>query len=140
MLKLYRGILFCSNMLKVYKSKQKGGQSMLQESNRIEFKVELNDKLEKEVVAFLNNKEGGILYVGVDDNGKPVRISDIDSTQLKIADRIKNNILPSTLGLFDIVTEEIDNISVIKILISSGLEKPYYIKRQGMSPNVNCND
>lgn len=86
MLKLYRGILFCSNMLKVYKSKQKGGQSMLQESNRIEFKVELNDKLEKEVVAFLNNKEGGILYVGVDDNGKPVRISDIDSTQLKIAD------------------------------------------------------
>ena len=135
MLKLYRGILFCSNMLKVYKSKQKGGQSMLQESNRIEFKVELNDKLEKEVVAFLNNKEGGILYIGLDDNGKPVGISDIDSTQLKIADRIKNNILPSTLGLFDIVTEEIDNISVIKILISSGLEKPYYIKRQGMSPN-----
>ncbi len=43
------------------------------------------------------------------------------------ADRIKNNFLPSTLGLFDIVTEEIDNISVIKILISSGLEKPYYI-------------
>ena len=62
-----------------------------------------------------------------DDNGRPVGISDIDSTQLKIADRIKNNILPSTLGLFDIVTEEIDNISVIKILISSGLEKPYYI-------------
>lgn len=130
-----------------------GGGQMLQESNRIEFKVELNDKLEKEVVAFLNNKEGGILYIGVDDNGKPVGISDIDSTQLKIADRIKNNILPSTLGLFDIVTEEIDNISVIKILISRGLEKPYYIKRQGMSPNgcftrmgdiistnVNCND
>ena len=108
---------------------------MLQESNRIEFKVELNDKLEKEVVAFLNNKEGGILYIGVDDNGKPVGVSDIDSAQLKIADRIKNNILPSTLGLFDIVIEEIDNISVIKILISSGLEKPYYIKRQGMSPN-----
>ena len=104
-----------------------GGRPMLQESNRIEFKVELNDKLEKEVVAFLNNKEGGILYIGVDNNGKPVGISDIDSTQLKIADRIKNNILPSTLGLFDIVTEEIDNISVIKILISSGLEKPYYI-------------
>ena len=108
---------------------------MLQESNRIEFKAELNDKLEKEVVAFLNNKEGGILYIGVDDNGKPVEVSDIDSIQLKIADRIKNNILPSTLGLFDIVTEEIDNTSVIKILISSGLEKPYYIKKQGMSPN-----
>ena len=108
---------------------------MVQESNRIEFKVELNDKLEKEVVAFLNNKEGGILYIGVDDNGKPIGVSDVDSMQLKIADRIKNNILPSTLGLFDIVTEEIENISVIKILISSGLEKPYYIKKHGMSPN-----
>ena len=108
---------------------------MFQESNRIEFKVELNDKLEKEVVAFLNNKEGGILYIGVDDNGKPIGVSDVDSMQLKIADRIKNNILPSTLGLFDIVTEEIENISVIKILISSGLEKPYYIKKHGLSPN-----
>ena len=108
---------------------------MFQESNLIEFKVELNDKLEKEVVAFLNNKEGGILYIGVDDNGKPIGVSDVDSMQLKIADRIKNNILPSTLGLFDIVTEEIENISVIKILISSGLEKPYYIKKHGMSPN-----
>ena len=38
---------------------------------------------------------------------------ELDSTQLKIADRIKNNILPSTMGLFDIVTEEIDNIPII---------------------------
>ena len=37
---------------------------MLQENNRTEFKAELNDKLEKEVVAFLNNREGGILYIG----------------------------------------------------------------------------
>ena len=29
---------------------------MLQENNRIEFKSEWNDKLEKEVVAFLNGK------------------------------------------------------------------------------------
>lgn len=95
-----------------------GGRSMLQESNRIEFKAELNDKLEKEIGAFLNNKEGGVLYIGVDDNGNPVGMPNIDSMQLKIADRIKNNILPSTLGLFDIVTEEIDKVSVVKILIS----------------------
>lgn len=67
---------------------------MLQESNRIEFKAELNDKLEKEIVAFLNNREGGILYIGVDDGGHPLKDQNIDSTQLKIADRIKNNILP----------------------------------------------
>ncbi len=108
---------------------------MIQESNRIEFKRELNDKLEKEVVAFLNNREGGILYIGLDDNGHPTGSFDMDSTQLKIAARIKDNILPSTLGLFEIITEEIDGVAVIKVLISSGLEKPYYIKSHGMSPS-----
>ena len=108
---------------------------MLQESSRIELKRELNDKMEKEIVAFLNNREGGILYIGVDDKGLPIEHQDIDSMQLKIADRIKNNILPSTLGLFDIISENIDGITVTKIIISSGLEKPYYIKSKGMSPN-----
>ena len=108
---------------------------MLQESSRVELKASLNDKLEKEIVAFLNNREGGILYIGIGDDGHPVEIPDMDATQLKIADRIKNNILPSTLGLFDIVTEYIEDAAVIKIIISSGLEKPYYIKNKGMSPN-----
>ncbi len=108
---------------------------MLSESNRIEFKKELNDKLEKEIVAFLNNREGGVLYIGIDDNGHSVEIDDVDGTQLKIADRIKNNILPSTMGLFDVVTESIENKTVIKVIVSSGLEKPYYIKNKGMSPS-----
>ena len=108
---------------------------MLQESSRIEFKSTLNDKLEKEIVAFLNNQEGGVLYIGVDDEGHPIENPDIDITQLKIADRIKNNILPSTLGLFDIVVEDIEDVAIIKIIVSSGLEKPYYIKNKGMSPN-----
>ena len=73
----------------------------MQESNRIEFKQELNDKLEKEIVAFLNNQEGGVLYIGLDNSGHPVSNLDVDKTQLKIADRIKNNILPATLGLFE---------------------------------------
>lgn len=71
----------------------------------------------------------------MDDDGHPTSRIDLDSTQLKIANRIKNNILPSTLGLFDIVTEIVENTTVIKILISSGLEKPYYMKSKGMSPS-----
>lgn len=108
---------------------------MLQESNRIELKATLNDKMEKEIVAFLNNHEGGILYIGIGDDGRPVENPDMDSMQFKIADRIKHNILPSTLGLFDIATETIDDTAVIKVIVSSGLEKPYYIKAKGMSPN-----
>lgn len=105
----------------------------MQESNRIEFKLKLNDKLEREVIAFLNYREGGIIYIGVDDNGSPVGVDDIDETQLKINDRIKNNIKPSTLGLYDVVIEELHGIPVIKIIISSGNEKPYYLRSKGMS-------
>ena len=106
---------------------------ILKESNIIELKKELNDKLEKEIVAFLNYREGGDLYIGVNDDGTAVETKDIDKVQCAIADRIKNNIQPSVLGLFDIVKEKYQGKAIIHIIISSGAEKPYYIKRHGMS-------
>ena len=50
------------------------------ETNRIEFKRELTRELdiEREVVAFLNYHEGGMLYIGIDDSGKPIGVQDID--------------------------------------------------------------
>ena len=42
--------------------------------------------------------------------------------------------LPSTLGLFDVIVVEKDGKEVIKVIISSGPEKPYYLKKKGMSP------
>ena len=39
----------------------------MKESNRIELKRKPTDSLEKEVVAFLNYREGGYIYIGVDD-------------------------------------------------------------------------
>ncbi len=113
---------------------------MIGESNRIEYKAALTDRLEREVVAFLNYREGGCIYIGVDDDGRPVGLENIDETQLKVVDRIRNNIRPSTLGLFDVAVEDRDGRSVLKIIISSGTEKPYYIKSKGMSgtPSVNA--
>lgn len=42
------------------------------ETNRIENKEQLNDDFEQEVIAFLNYKEGGIIYVGINKNGQVV--------------------------------------------------------------------
>ena len=105
-----------------------------QETNRIEYKRELNDKLEREVVAFLNYHQGGVIYIGVDDSGNTVGIDAIDDTQRKVADRLKNNILPTTLGLFDVIAEKLDGEDILKIVVSSGPEKPYYLRKYGMSP------
>jgi len=105
----------------------------LQESNRVEFKSELNDRLERAIVSFLNYPGGGELLIGIDDDGKAVGVPDIDSTQLKIIDRIRNNIKPQTLGLFDVVLIEIGGKKIIRIIVSCGQQRPYYIRSYGMS-------
>ena len=81
---------------------------MLQESNRIELKEKINEKLEREICAFLNNREGGVLYIGVADDGTIVGVSDADALQKKVAERIRDNILPSALGLYDVTSEVMD--------------------------------
>jgi len=103
------------------------------ETNRIEYKQQLTDDLEKEAIAFLNYHEGGIIYIGIHKSGTVLGVSDIDSDMLKIKDRLKNNIMPSCMGLFDVAVENIESKDVIKITLASGTEKPYYIKKLGMS-------
>ena len=69
------------------------------ETNRIEYKSKLTDDLEKEVVAFLNYKEGGVIYIGIDNSGEVVGLKNCDDIQLKIKDKLKHNIEPSCLTL-----------------------------------------
>ena len=40
------------------------------ESSRIEFKIKMVDNLEETIIAFLNSKDGGIIYLGINDKGK----------------------------------------------------------------------
>ena len=105
------------------------------ETNRIEYKQELTKALdlEKEVIAFLNYHEGGFIYIGIDKHGTIVGISDMDGDMLKIKDRLKNNILPSCMGLFDVRADKKEGIDIIKITVASGSEKPYYKRKYGMS-------
>ena len=70
----------------------------------------------------------------MDDAGAVVGFSDPDGDQLKIKERLKNNIQPSVLGLFDVILEEVEGLSRIKVIVASGSEKPYYVRKQGMSP------
>jgi predicted HTH transcriptional regulator len=103
------------------------------ESNRIEYKRQLTDNLEKEVVAFLNYHDGGVIYLGIDANGNSVGLDNCDAVQLAVKDRLKNNIQPSIMGLFDIIHEDHDGKDIVRITIAGGLEKPYYLKKYGMT-------
>lgn len=104
------------------------------EDERTEFKAILNDKLEKEVVSFLN-ADGGNIYIGVKDNGEIIGINDdLDKIQLDIKNRIRSNIEPTTLGLFDIKVKSYDSKKYIHLTVAGGNARPYYIKKFGMTP------
>lgn len=108
----------------------------MSETNRIEYKRDLTPDLdiEREVVAFLNYKEGGYIYIGIENDGTVVGVDDVDECMLKLKDRIKNNVSPSAMGLFNIASEFRDGHTVIKITVASGIDKPYFKSKYGMTP------
>lgn len=85
------------------------------------------------MVAFLNAREGGVIYIGVDKDGTVFGVQACDKLQLAIKDRLKNNIQPSIMGLFEILYETADGKDIIRIVVAGGLEKPYYLKKYGMT-------
>lgn len=105
------------------------------EDKRNEFKVKLTDDFEKEVIAFLNT-DGGNIFIGIDDKGNiKNNMGNFDLLQRTIKDRIRDNIMPSTLGLFDVVVNDLNGTKYIQIIIAKGHEKPYYIRGMGMTPD-----
>lgn len=61
---------------------------MFEETENIELKERLIDDIEKEVVAFLNS-HSGIIYIGVDDDGKVIGVENCDNVLTKITDKLK---------------------------------------------------
>ncbi|HIU11544.1 MAG TPA: ATP-binding protein [Candidatus Onthocola stercorigallinarum] len=105
------------------------------ENSRTEFKIKLVDDLEETVIAFLN-KDGGNIYIGVDDNGKVVGLKNsMDLFQRKVKDKIISNIEPSVLGLFDLEVLTKEDKKYLKITVAKGYETPYHIKGMGMTPD-----
>ncbi len=105
------------------------------ETHRLEYKSSLTPELdiEKEVIAFLNSSEGGVIFIGVQDNGRTLGLSDPDGDMLKLKDRIKNNIVPSAIGLYDLIMDSDNGNHFIKIIVAGGYEKPYFKKKFGMT-------
>ncbi|MDR1166643.1 MAG: putative DNA binding domain-containing protein [Deltaproteobacteria bacterium] len=107
------------------------------EDNRTEYKRDLTENFEKSVVSFLNYSGGGEIILGFDDDGSVRGINESDIVQRQIVDRIRNNIRPQTLGLFDVVQDCVDNKNIIRVIVSCGQLRPYYIRKKGMS-EVGC--
>ncbi len=109
---------------------------MNDENRNLEYKRQLSrdERFERSVVAFLNSREGGTIFVGIGDDGTVCCVANPYLSQRQIADRIRNNIRPATMGLFDIGVEEREGKPVLRIVVSSGPDRPYHLKKYGMTP------
>ena len=96
------------------------------EDSYTQFKINLtnSEKLSQELVAF-SNARGGLLIIGVDDNGNIVGLEDNDIRRLNqlIGNVINANIIPPIYPLVKI--EEIQGIKLLIIEVDEGTNKPY---------------
>ena len=104
---------------------------MQYESERVEYKLQMVDDIYKEVIAFANT-DGGVIYIGIDDNGNLIGIDNVDETYTRLTNGIRDAIAPDVTMFVRYVLQ--DN-KVIRIEVEEGSYKPYYLKSKGMKSN-----
>lgn len=89
---------------------------MRYESENTEFKQKYADDIYKEVIAFANT-EGGTIFIGVTDEGKPVGLENVDDTYTRITNGIRDAILPDVTIFVKYTLEE---NQIIRIEVGEG--------------------
>ena len=103
------------------------------ETDRIEFKAMFVNDLNKEVIAFANTN-GGEIYIGLDDTGKPCGLKNINDVELQCINHITNTIKPDVSTFVKYEKLVLDENDVLKITVNKGSMSPYYIAGKGIRP------
>ena len=101
------------------------------ETENIEFKSEFTEDIHKEVIAFANT-DGGVIYIGIDNDGNAVGIDNVDANYTRITNGIRDAIMPD-VTMF--VKYTIQENKVVRITVGEGSYKPYYLKAKGLKPS-----
>mgnify|MGYP001324248003 CR=1 FL=1 len=67
---------------------------MQYENERMEYKSQLTEDIYKEVIAFTNT-DGGVIYIGIDDQGNVTGIDNVDETYTRLTNGIRDAIHPA---------------------------------------------
>ena len=102
------------------------------ETENIEFKAQFTEEIYKEVIAFANT-DGGVVFVGIDNDGNAVGLTDVDQEYTRITNGIRDAIVPD-VTMF--VRFSIQDNKVVRIAVSEGTNKPYYLKGKGLKPSA----
>lgn len=105
----------------------------LVESEHIELKRTVTERICKTVIAFANCS-GGSIYIGIDDFGNVIGIDDIDGEMLRLSNMLNDSIEPSVSDLVEIMPVELDGKMIILTSVEAGNDRPYYLKSKGLVP------
>ncbi len=104
-----------------------------QESETVELKQIVVEDIKKEIIAFVNSS-GGILYVGISDDGSVVGVENPDMAMQQISNMVRDSIKPDATMFIRYEIKEIDGKPVIAAEVQRGTERPYYLAKKGLRP------
>ena len=103
---------------------------MQYESERIEYKSQMIEDLYREVIAFANS-DGGVIYIGIDNQGNLTGIDNVDETYTRITNGIRDAIAPDvTMFVRYVLQNNNDHLS----LCASGGRVPAKNERFSAKP------
>lgn len=101
---------------------------MSNETENVEYRAQFSEELLRDIVAFANT-EGGTVYVGMDRDGNASGLKDGEYT--RITGGIREEIVPDVTPY---VKYTLHKNKVVRIDVSEGAGKPYFLKEKGMKP------
>lgn len=105
----------------------------LYESETVELKESYTSDIKKEIVAFANTN-GGTIYIGVQDSGETVGLDNPDFVMQQISNSLRNGIRPDVSMFTNIELLQEENKCIVKLTVSQGTKKPYYLSDKGLKP------
>lgn len=99
----------------------------------VELKEIYTSDLKKEIIAFANTN-GGIIYIGVQDSGEIIGVDNADFIMQQISNSLRDSIRPDVSMFTNIELLQEDKKFFIKLTISQGTKKPYYLSDKGLKP------
>ena len=104
---------------------------MYNEDQKTELKIKLTKDIKKEIVAFANTNDGTI-YIGIDDDGKIVGLTDAKKDLEALSGMIREGIKSDLTLYTKIYIEKVNNKDIIIVKVSEAPNKPYYLSDKGL--------
>lgn len=107
---------------------------IFRETEQVELKEIFVPEIKKEVVAFANS-DGGTVYIGINADGQFVGLDDSDFSMQQVSNAIRDGICPDVTLFTQLSFIFEDKKTAIKIEVSRGTKRPYYLRDKGMKPS-----